>query len=48
MTRKGLECANLGTGMRAIHTVNEWLDVRDLYKAAGVVLEIVRLNGERK
>lgn len=48
LTRKGLECANLGTGMRAIHTVNEWLDVRDLYKAAGVVLEIVRLNGERK
>ncbi len=43
---KGLTCANLGTGMRAIHTVNEWLDVRDLYKSANIVLEIVRLNGQ--
>ncbi len=48
LTRKGLICANLGTGMRAIHTVKEWLDVRDMYKSAAVVLEIVRLNGERK
>jgi len=45
LNRKGLESANLGTGMRAIHTVNEWLDLNDLYKSAGVVLEIVRLNG---
>jgi len=41
---KGLLCANLGTGMRAIHTVNEWLDLRDLYRSASIVLEIVRLN----
>ena len=45
LNRKGLESANLGTGMRAIHTVNEYLDLNDLYKSAGVVLEIVRLNG---
>lgn len=44
--KKGLSCANLGTGMRAIHTVNEWLDVRDLYRAAAIVLEITRLNGQ--
>ncbi|MDB5081154.1 MAG: hypothetical protein JWP00_3078 [Chloroflexi bacterium] len=45
LNKKGLECANLGTGMRAIHTVNEWLDLRDLNKSASIVLEIVRLNG---
>jgi tripeptide aminopeptidase len=43
---KGIECANLGTGMRAIHTVKEWLDVKDMYSAAEMTLEIMRLNGE--
>ncbi|HEX8138947.1 MAG TPA: M20/M25/M40 family metallo-hydrolase [Pyrinomonadaceae bacterium] len=45
--RKGIECANLGTGMRAIHTVNEWLDVKDMYASAEMTLEILRLNGEQ-
>ena len=44
---RGLEVANLGTGMQAIHTVKEWLDVRDLYKSADVVLEILKLNAEQ-
>ena len=44
--RKGIECANLGTGMRAIHTVNEWLDVKDMYAAAEMTMEIMKLNGE--
>lgn len=44
--RKGIECANLGTGMRAIHTLNEWLDLKDLYLAADITLEILKLNGE--
>ena len=44
--RKGIECANLGTGMRAIHTVNEWLDVKDMYASAERTLEIMKLNGE--
>ena len=44
--RKGIECANLGTGMRAIHTVNEWLNVKDMYASAEMTLEILRLNGE--
>src|ERR1051326_2960083 len=44
--RKGIECANLGTGMRAIHTVKEWLDVKDMYAAAEMTLEVMRLNGE--
>ena len=44
--KRGIECANLGTGMRAIHTVREWLDVKDMYAAAEMTLEIMRLNGE--
>ena len=44
--RKGIECANLGTGMRAIHTVKEWLDVKDMYAAAEMTLEIMKLKGE--
>lgn len=44
--RKGIECANLGTGMRAIHTVKEWLDVKDMYAAAEMTLEILKLSGE--
>jgi tripeptide aminopeptidase len=44
--RRGIECANLGTGMRAIHTVNEWLDVKDMYASAEMTLEIMKLNGE--
>jgi tripeptide aminopeptidase len=42
--QKGLEVANLGTGMRDIHTVKEWLDLNDLYLSAEMVLEILRLN----
>ncbi len=44
--RRGIECANLGTGMRAIHTVKEWLDVKDMYAATEMTLEIMKLNGE--
>jgi len=44
--KRGIECANLGTGMRAIHTVKEWLDVKDMRAAAEITLEIMRLNGE--
>ena len=45
--RRGIECANLGTGMRAIHTVKEWLDVKDMCAAAEMTLEIMKLNGEQ-
>lgn len=41
---RGLEIANLACGMREIHTVNEWVDLRDLVLTAGLVLETVRLN----
>jgi tripeptide aminopeptidase len=45
LNQKGLEVANLSTGMRDIHTVKEWLDLKDLYLSARMVLETVRLNG---
>lgn len=45
--RKGLSVANLGTGMRAIHTVHEWLDIPEFEKCANVVLQVLRLNAER-
>jgi tripeptide aminopeptidase len=44
LNQKGLVVANLSTGMREIHTVKEWLDLRDLNVAAQIVLEIVKLN----
>jgi len=44
LNRRGLQVANLGTGMREIHTVHEWLDVNDMVLSADVLLETVRLN----
>jgi len=41
---RGIEIANLGCGMREIHTVNEWVDLRDVALTAELVLEVVRLN----
>ena len=46
LNQKGLVVANLGTGMREIHTVNEWLDLKDLYLSAQMVLEIISLNAQ--
>jgi tripeptide aminopeptidase len=47
LNRRGFEVANLGTGMRDIHTLKEWLDVKDMILAAEVLLEAVALNAER-
>jgi tripeptide aminopeptidase len=44
--QRGIECANFGTGMRAIHTVKEWLDVKDMYASAEMTLEVLKVNGE--
>jgi tripeptide aminopeptidase len=44
LNQKGLQVANLSTGMRDIHTVKEWLDLKDLNLSARMVLEVVRLN----
>ncbi|MBM4440756.1 MAG: M20/M25/M40 family metallo-hydrolase [Candidatus Rokubacteria bacterium] len=45
--RHGLEIANLGCGMRQIHTVNEWIDVNDLVATATTLVEMLRLNTAR-
>jgi tripeptide aminopeptidase len=42
--QRGLVVANLGTGMRDIHTVREWLDVRDMAASAEVTLELIKLH----
>ncbi len=47
LNRRGFEVANLGTGMRDIHTVKEWLDVKDMVLAAEVLLGVIALNAER-
>ncbi len=41
---RGFQVANLGTGMRQVHTVNEWLDLNDLWQTTELVVEVVRLN----
>ena len=43
----GLEVANLGCGMRQIHTVDEWIDVKDVFRTAALLVETLRLNAER-
>jgi tripeptide aminopeptidase len=43
----GIECANIGTGQRAIHTLNEWVDVKDMCRSARLAIEVVKLHGER-
>jgi tripeptide aminopeptidase len=42
-TTAGIEIANLACGMRDIHTVNEWVDVKDLVATSELVLETLRL-----
>jgi tripeptide aminopeptidase len=42
--QRGLTVANLGTGMRDIHTVREWLDVKDMVATAEVTVELLKLH----
>jgi len=41
---KGLPAVILGTGMRDIHTVGEWLDLNDFYACAELVLRAITLR----
>lgn len=43
---RGLEVANLACGMRDIHTVHEWVDVKDLVATAEHLVELLRVNAE--
>ncbi len=42
--RRGFVVANLGTGMRDIHTVREWLNINDMVSTTEVTLELIRLQ----
>jgi len=44
LNRRGFTVANLGTGMRDIHTVREWLNINDMVSTAEVTLELIRLQ----
>jgi len=44
LNQRGLVVANLGTGMRDIHTVREWLDVNDMVATADVTIELIKLH----
>jgi tripeptide aminopeptidase len=46
LNRRGLEVVNLGTGMREIHTTNEWLKVSDMVAAAEVTLAVMELAAD--
>lgn len=39
---KGITVANLGTGMHNIHTVREWLSIKEMTQAAEIVFEVVK------
>jgi tripeptide aminopeptidase len=41
---RGFQVANLGTGMRDIHTVKEWLRVSDMHRTADVIVEMLRMH----
>jgi tripeptide aminopeptidase len=41
---RGFQVANLGTGMRDIHTVKEWLKTTDMVRTAEVIVEMLRLH----
>lgn len=43
----GLPCANIFTGMQAIHSLHEWVGVKDMNKAVQVLAELVQV-WERK
>jgi len=46
LNHRGFEVVNLGTGMREIHTTNEWLKVSDMVAAAEVTLATIELAAE--
>lgn len=43
----GLPCANLFTGMQAIHSKHEWIGVRDMQKAVEMLVALVQVWEEK-
>jgi len=46
--RRGLLAVNLATGMRDIHTVREWLAIKEMIATAEVTLELITLRAENR
>lgn len=46
--QRGLETVNLGTGMRDIHTVKEWLDIGAFNDAGALLFEALKMIGTGK
>jgi tripeptide aminopeptidase len=44
LNQRGIVAANVGTGMREIHTTREWLDINDMAAAAELTLEVLQLH----
>lgn len=44
----GLPCPNIFTGMQAIHSKHEWIGVKDMIKAAEVLVELVQVWEEKQ
>lgn len=44
--RWSIRMANLGTGMRDIHTVKEWIDLDDFERSANLVVQMIVLNAK--
>jgi tripeptide aminopeptidase len=43
---KGIPLGILGTGMREIHTVREYVRLEDMVRAAELVIEIIRQHSD--
>jgi tripeptide aminopeptidase len=44
LNQRGIVAANVGTGMREIHTTREWLDVNDMIAAVDLTLEVLKIH----
>ena len=44
LNQRGVVAANVGTGMREIHTTREWLDVNDMAAAVDLTLEVLKIH----
>jgi len=44
LNQRGIVAANVGTGMREIHTTREWLNVNDMIAAVDLTLEVLKIH----
>ncbi|NLB18099.1 MAG: M20/M25/M40 family metallo-hydrolase [Syntrophomonadaceae bacterium] len=48
LNQRGIRCANLGIGMKKVHTVEEYIAVKDLVDNARYILKIIEVAGQIK